>query len=156
MSDVKTHFSAWPLWSPHNKTLYSALFVVHEKNSVVLMATGLKPYKVRGDATEIVVPQTVCVHRILSGFTADGRGSLPCGFIFDISSMQAEIIEDVILRTCSHPWQLTGCRNIGIIGVPGVYRLSLNDSTAIGEAQVWIQRYGNNAFAPQVQNLFFT
>ena len=47
------------------------------------------------------------------------------------------------------------CCNIGIIGVPGTYRLELNDTTAIGVAQVYAELIQVNKLPVQIKDLFF-
>lgn len=143
------------LWSPQNKTLYSSAFSVAPGYVGLLFATGLELYKVRTSASEIVGPQTVCVRRLLFGF--DGYKPEPdlCGWIFNMDNVQVETLVDSLVHVCGLPWQLTACRNIGIIGVPGNYRLELNDSTAIGTAQVYAEIYNIESIPLQVKDLFF-
>lgn len=145
-----------PLWDKTNTTLYSSIFCVPAGQVCVLFASGLEMNKVRTDASELVAPQMVCVRRLLHGY--DGispRTDGQCGWIFDISQVRAEKLVDELVLTCGCAWQLTACRNIGILGVPGHYRLELNDATAIGVAQIYAELYDANSIPLQVQGLFF-
>ena len=54
------------------------------------------------------------------------------------------------------PWTLEPCHNLGIIGIPGAYRLRLNDATAVGTAQVYAEFYDVSAIAPQAYGAFFS
>ena len=78
-----------------------------------------------------------------------------CDWIFDIDNTRAEEVVDQIVQTCDGTWTLSACNNLGIIGVPGSYRLELNDPTAIGEAQVYAELIKVSELPPQISNLFF-
>lgn len=143
------------LWSPSNNTLYSSVFNVPPGQVCLLFADGLSPQKVRISAEEIVVPQTVCVRKLLFGFEGIKPEADLCGWIFNIDSVQVDTLVDSLVHTCGLPWQLTSCRNIGIVGVPGNYRLELNDTTAIGTVQVYAELFDAKSIPLQVKDLFF-
>ena len=77
------------------------------------------------------------------------------GLIFDIDNTCAEEISDQFVQTNNGVWSLSMCCNIGIIGVPGTYRLELNDTTAIGVAQVYAELIQVNKLPVQIKDLFF-
>lgn len=143
------------LWEQSNTSLYSSVFNVPPAQVCVLFANGLEPWKVRADAAEVMVPQSVCVRRLLHGFEGIKPDKDQCGWIFNMDSVRADKLVDLLVQTCGLSWQLTACRNIGIVGVPGHYRLELNDSTAVGTAQVYAELYDAKSIPLQVQNLFF-
>lgn len=144
-----------PLWDQTNTTVYSSIFNVPPAQVCVLFADGLESWKVRVDASEIMVPQTICIRRMLHGYDGMKPDKDRCGWVFDIASVHADMVVDAIVRTCELPWQLTLCKNIGIVGVPGHYRLELNDATAVGKAQVYAELYDAKSIPLQVQSLFF-
>lgn len=145
----------YPLWMPTNKTLYSSVFCVQPQHVCVLFADGLEEWKVRVDSS-IRVPQSVFIRRVLHDYDKiKAREALRPEWIFDISKVRADKIVDACVRTCGVPWDLQKCKNLGIIGVPGSYRLELNDSTAIGVAQVYAEMYNVTDFPEQVADLFF-
>lgn len=143
------------LWPSTNTTLFSSVFTVPQFKVCLLFGTNFKLEKYRADASEFVSPQAVCVRRVLHGFTAPEVSSGSCGWVFDIDSVRADMIVDEVVTSCGAPWQLTLCRNIGIIGLPGSYRLELNDATAVGELQVYAELYDANSFPTQIKDLFF-
>lgn len=150
----------YPLWSETNTSLYSSVFTVPAGKVAILFATGLLPEKVKVCATDFKTKQTVCVRRLLYNFEPQEYAEymvdgLPCGAIFDISTVKEVNIVDEIVRTCGLPWQMTMCRNVALLGVPGTYRLQLNDATAIGEAQVYIELIDGDKIPVQIENLFF-
>lgn len=148
--------SLYPLWKNTNKTEFSSVFSVPPGQVCVLFASGLQKYKYRVDASEVQVPQVFCVRRLLHNFTFPvDKANLPCGWIFDTEKSGADEIIDEIVRSCSDPWQLSMCSNLRVIGVPGTYRLELNDTTAIGKAQVFAELYNAKTFPMQVKDLFF-
>lgn len=143
------------LWSPTNKTLFSSVFTVPQFKVCLLFGANFQLEKYRTDASEFVSPQAVCVRRVMHGFVAPDTSLESCGWVFDIDSVRADMIVDEVVATCGSPWQLTLCRNIGIIGLPGSYRLELNDSTALGTLQVYAELYEANSFPTQIKDLFF-
>ena len=126
--------SLYPLWKNTNKTEFSSVFSVPPGQVCVLFASGLQKYKYT--------------------FPVD-KANLPCGWIFDTEKSGADEIIDEVVRSCSDPWQLSMCSNLRVIGVPGTYRLELNDTTAIGKAQVFAELYNAKTFPMQVKDLFF-
>ena len=151
--------SATPLWNGSNDTLVSSVFVVPPGWSAVIFAAGLLSEKVRRSAAEFKGPQQMCVERLV--FRCDApKAQAPqcdgcCPYVWDVMPT-AELKYADLVETCSLPWILEPCRNIGIIGVPGTYRLRLNDATAIGTAQAFAEWHEHGAIAPQAYGLFFS
>lgn len=143
------------LWSPTNKTLYSSVFTVPQFKVCLLFGAHFAPDKYRATSNDFVTPQAVCVRRVLHGFVAPETSREPCGWVFDLDNVRAELIVDEVVTSCGDPWQLTLCRNIGIIGLPGSYRLELNDATALGTLQVYADLYEASSFPTQIKDLFF-
>lgn len=143
------------LWAPTNKTLFSSVFTVPPMKVCLLFGANFELEKFRVDASEFVSPQAVCVRRVMHGFVAPDVSRESCGWVFDIDSVRADMIVDEVVTSCGAPWQLTLCRNIGIIGLPGSYRLELNDSTALGKLQVYAELYDADSFPTQIKDLFF-
>jgi hypothetical protein len=144
-----------PLWDRTNTTLFSSVFNVAAGQVCVLQAANFEKWAYRQDASQIQVQQMVCVRRVLHDFVVDGIARDQCGWIFNLDNVRSEKIVDAFVQTCGVPWQLTLCKNIGIIGLPGSYRLELNDATAIGIAQVYAEVYDAKSIPLQLQNLFF-
>lgn len=142
-----------PLWSATNNTLYSSLINVPPGAVAVLFATGLQSEAYRS-TDSIKRPQIVCVQRVLFGFdTPSTPGFTPC--VYDVDMLRGKEIVAEFVMTCGKPWQMSKKRNIAVIPLPGIYRLQLNDSTAIGEAQVYVELYSVNDIPPQSLSLFF-
>lgn len=147
-----------PLWSEINRTMYSSIFNVPPGKVCVLFASKLKREKYRVDNSEFASPQTVCVRRLVHNFDQvkfTRRSDCGCcDWIFDVDAYSADMVADEVVDTgCC--WSLTREKNLGIIAVPGTYRLEINDSTAIGEAQVYADLYDAKNFPTQAGNLFF-
>lgn len=147
--------SMFPLWEPTNHTVFSSVFNVPVGYCCILHATDFKSEKYRDDAATFIGPQVVCVKRLVHGFKARRVVNLQCDWIFDIDNSRAEEVVDQIVQTCDGTWTLSACNNIGIIGVPGSYRLELNDPTAIGVAQVYAELVKVSELPSQISNLFF-
>lgn len=154
------------LWADDNPTELSSAFHVPAGKVCVLHATGFADERVRTDAEQIVTEQAVCVHRIIAHEPEQGVYApfddpyLPCGWIYDWTIVGTKedgaVLGEEEIYTCGSPWQLTKCRNIGIIGVPGDYRLKLNDETAIGVVQVYAELYNVADIPHQIAPLFFS
>ena len=149
---------SYPLWSPENKSVYSSCFNVPPRKCAVLFAAGLSEEKARVSAEEFKGPQLMCVRRLTFDFS--GSRLVPvcdrCGRdLFDIDGVAADMIEDEYVESCGVTWQLEPCRNLAVIGVPGVYRLRLNDATAVGSVQVYLSWHDAHALPPQTAHLFF-
>ena len=147
-----------PLWLEANDTLYSSHFFVKPGWSAVLFAANLSEEKVRKSASEFKGPQMACVERLIYKFRRPEPKPDCCGIcshVFEVSLPEAELKAADYVETCSLPWTLEPCRNIGVIGIPGIYRLKLNDATAIGEAQVYVEFHPHKAIAPQVYGAYF-
>lgn len=149
---------AIPLWSGSNSTQLSSVFIVPPGRAVLLFASGLLDERVRTSAAQFKGPQAVCVERLVFGFDAPAPASFRdgCACVVDASLPSADMKSSEQMQTCSLPWMLEPCRNFGIIGIPGTYRLRLNDATAIGTAQVYAEWFDFDAIAPQAYGAFFS
>lgn len=147
------------LWIAENRTTLSSVFCVPPRQVCILHAVDFEKYAYRASADEFLVPQVACVRRILYGFDAaaftSAKDNQSCNFTFDVTGAKADLISDHVVTTCNGPWQLSMCRNLAIIGVPGNYRLELNDATAVGVANVYAELVNIDAIPLQVKDLFF-
>lgn len=145
--------SLLPLWGPRNKTIYSDLFNVPMGKIAVLFATGFERERVRVDNSEFASPQAACVRRIIhsSGLSYTRTGT--CEWV--ASATDAAEVGDEAVQTCGACWMLTQDNNLRIIGVPGTYRLELNDATAVGVMQVYVDLVPVESVPPQIHHLFF-
>lgn len=150
------------LWQPENNTLHSAILEVKEGMAVALFAVGLEQFKVRQDSKEMQDAQRICVSRVLLDYsTTTSRSTGPamnmceCGFVREVEeSTEIELVEEVVTSN-GCPWQLTQCDNFRILAMPGLYRLHLNDDTAIGKVQVYAEEYAIGDIPQQISSLFF-
>lgn len=148
------------LWSEDNETVDSDPFAVTTGKVVALFAVGLTQERIRQDAAEFKDIQRICISRIVYDSNIQARNVrfapvsyCDCGFIQGRVASLAPV-EDIIVAN-GESWNLTSCDNFRFIGAPGIYRLHLNDITAIGKAQVYAEQYNISEIAPQVASLFF-
>lgn len=150
-----------PLWTPENTTLHSSVFEVHAGKAVSLFATGLEQWKVREDSAMPQTPQMICVSKLLRQYKDEAAKQIgpamtvcDCGFVFEATwPVEIQLIEEVVRTRCA--WSLTRCNNFAILAVPGLYRLHLNDDTAIGKAQVYAEQMDIQDIPPQLTGIFF-
>lgn len=142
------------LWLSDSHSMNSDIFTVPPGKVCVLCAANLAKEKVRVTNAEFKTCQSVCVYRIVH--TADAvleqRGSF-CNWV--VAAVDVSKVVDEILYTNGCCWELNNANNLRIIGVPGTYRLRLNDATAIGVAQVYADLYDVEQIPNQVSHLFF-
>lgn len=142
-----------PLWNPDNHTMYSDVFNVAPGKVCMLFAAGLERERVKVENTEFSGKQAVCVRRLLFAPDIAFGKNATCDWVA-ISTSATKIV-DAQVQTCGQCWMLTRDNNLGIIGVPGVYRLELNDATAVDVAQVYAELIDADAIPPQAHKLFF-
>lgn len=155
MLNVDNVSASQPLWLPDNHTIYSSIFNVPHGLCAVLFATGLGPEKYRVNADEFITPQTICVKRILHDYRPYVSGGLRCDWVFDIDNIHAIEVDSENIQTCKGPWAFLMCDNLRIIGVPGTYRLELNDSSAVHKVQVFADLVDVNKLHAGLSPLFF-
>lgn len=147
------------LWEPTNLTMFSSVFTVPEGMSCVLTAHNFRRKRFRSSAQEIKGPQVACVRRILFGFNPEKEvgeaGHNQCEYIYTLPQSGVEKLTDQPVTTENGVWQLSTCRNLAIIGLPGIYRLELNDATVVGDAQVYAEWRKSSSIPLHMQPLYF-
>lgn len=118
-----------------------------------ILTVGLEGDRVREDPSEFVVPRSICIRKIIYEFEPPDNINLPCGFL--PNNVKERAIADVLMQTCGLSWMFDECRNFGIIGLPGVYKLELNDKTIIGKAQAYLELYKSEELPSQIEKHFF-
>lgn len=147
-----------PLWTDDNHTADSAAFTVRPGEAALVVATGLLPQRVKTDAKEFDSPQLACLSRLIPIAETTIRTTVvsPCPQC--ASSQAYERIESstvevpVLIDGCR--WQIDACNNIRILALPGTYRFHLNDETAVGEAQIYVEIYKLEQLAPNIKPEF--
>lgn len=144
----------FPLWAPDNKTVFSSLFHVPEGFCCVLTADGFSEAAYRSSSIVPKVAQLACVRRVLYSFDKDAAfarmsatvsASLRDTWIYDISQLSAEEVSNVAVTSCCESWAVGMNDNLRVIPLPGTYCMMLNDSTAIGTAQVFAELLSNES-----------
>lgn len=148
----------YPLWSPSNASEVSSLFVVYPGKCVVLSAVGLADTATQTEAS-FRTKQMVCVERLLyepmKQTTRRSADDCGCDWIIDVSARMAiEVSGDAVSVGGCH-WTMDSCDNVKIVGLPGTYRLRLNDPTAGGVAQVYAELYDASQIPAQLFGMFF-
>lgn len=142
------------LWSEANHTMFSDMFAIAPGKVCLLYASGLEKEKVRVTDAEFKTCQTVCVRRVIH--MAEGvlsKRDTWCDWV--ITAVDVEKVVDDLVQSCNVCWELSHANNLRIIGVPGTYRLELNDATAIGVAQVYADLFDARQLPEQIAHLFF-
>ena len=142
----------YALWEPDNLTVESSFFLVPPHKCVLLSAVRFEQFKHREDAS-FRVPQMACVERMLYDYIPP---KARCNdFVFIQSLVMGEEVASDTVSSGGCYWSLSMCDNMKIVGLPGTYRLRLNDPTAVGTAQVYAELFDYEQIPPQMAGMFF-
>lgn len=147
-----------PLWPEDNHTVDSEIFHVRPGEAALLVAAGLLAHRVRASQEEFDEPQSACLSRLVSsdGTVVKRTVTSPCPQctgVLEYSSTAGSSIEvPVMVNGCR--WTISACNNFRILAVPGAYRLHLNDETAIGKAQIYVDIFKLEQLAPNIKPEF--
>lgn len=142
-----------PMWQPTNDTPDSLVFTLRANEVALLVATGFARYRTRTTVTEMRSPQFACLHRLIFEYNADTPVALEpctcCDFLYEHNPEWAIVFDEPVqLNGCV--LGLSKCHNTMLLGVPGSYYFHLNDTTAIGRAQVWIDVFKSDELPLQL------
>lgn len=149
-----------PLWDCENETQYSSIFTIKPGYVGLLIASGFEKYRYRASAEEAQALQGACVYKYMAFDSCHlDKAIVPvsiCDYVYDYSMVHTTFDEAwAPVNRCGKSWFISACDNIKIIGIPGTYQLYLNDSTAIGQAQVWLDTLPFDKIPVQVSDYFF-
>lgn len=120
--------------------LVSAPFAVYPGGTVILRAWNIAQYKQPANDKEPTnLPQEVKIQMVSFGdieMVVDEDSACACEAKYE-QTTSIKYAEDIV--TCC-PWSMTACENIATLTLPGVYRLRLNDTSALGEVFVKMMR----------------
>lgn len=136
-----------PLWLPDNETQDSSVFKVLDGYTALLVATGFERFRVNTETKEFRSPQLACLHRLIFLVDQVNVGALEprtaCDYLYEVTQNITNVTDEVMYRSdCM--LTLGGCDTVGVLPIPGTYYFHLNDATAIGTAQIWIELYRND------------
>lgn len=142
----------YALWEPDNLTVESSFFLVPPHKCVLLSAVKFEPYKLRTDSS-FRVEQMACVERMLYDYVPPKNRNGEFVFVPSLV-MGKEVASDTVTSGGCY-WSLSACDNMKFVGLPGTYRLRLNDPTAVGIAQVYAELFDYEQIPPQIAGMFF-
>lgn len=143
-----------PLWPVGSTSMYSDIINIAPGKVCVIYASGLEIERCRTSNDEFKGPQAICVRKLIHA--ADMvlvRRSTWCDWV--VTPTNAATVMDDVVQVSGCCWELTHNNNLRIIGVPGTYRLELNDCTAIGTAQAYADLYSVEQLPHNIAHLFF-
>lgn len=134
-----------PLWQNGNETQDSPIFTIDVGKVAVLFATGFAAKRVRVSETELDGPQFACLRRVIfdcaPGVVVALEPCSYCDYLYEQGSLTKSIICDEGVYVNGNALGLSKCNNLMVLGLPGSYYFHLNDTTAIGKAQIWVEMY---------------
>jgi hypothetical protein len=133
----------------------SALFYVTRGWTVVLSAYGFSRSPLPIDPDKFKAMQRACLHRVITR-TVEFPQELPCGVFPEVgANTRVEVIAEAPVIVNGREWSLNACGNLAFLGVPGIYRLVLNDPAAAGNVQVYMEYYHNSELIYRPGGLYF-
>lgn len=145
----------YPLWrNPVSET--SSLFVVQPGKCVLLVAIGFDEFATQTEAS-VRVNQMVCVERVMHELVPGALKpiSCDCDWVFNYDRPLAREISSEAVSVGGCHWTMSKCDNVGIVGLPGTYRLRVNDSTATDHIQVYAEQFDASQIPVQMTKIFF-
>lgn len=131
-----------PLWQPDNATPDSSVFTIKPGEVAVFTATGFAKKRARTTAEEFDSPQLACLHKLIVLTNPDGEvidePSSVCDALSDSVVFTTTVIDEPVRVNCSTV-SISKCSNTLLWALPGLYHWHLNDTTAIGAAQIWME-----------------
>lgn len=134
-----------PLWEDGNNTPDSFVFTLKAGEVALLTASGFAARRVKTSASEMDGPQMACLRRLIFDCIPGEVVALEpcsyCDFMFAQGDMTKSIACDEAVNVNGNALGLSLCNNTLLLALPGSYYFHLNDTTAIGQAQIWIEKY---------------
>lgn len=146
-----------PLWEPSNISMDSSIFRVAPGQAALLFAVKFEDKKYRESVEEVETAQMACVNRLLfaAAMPSDYKARKGCDCVFDALNIRPAQSEDELVLVNGCGWSMSKCNNLRFIGTPGIYRLHLNDNTAVGTAQVYVDFFDAHNLPPHIAGMFF-
>lgn len=128
-----------PIFDESSVEIYSGPFVINPGEVAIIRAFDFADYADRVDTTTARVSQSACLEMLL--FKENPLPLSPgCQGAFlnwnDFVGLPLAV-EKVRVGGCAV--SISKCHNLLLFNVPGTYRFTMNDDTAVGEARIYIQ-----------------
>lgn len=143
-----------PLFTEYSASTTSQPFHINAGEVAIIQAYGFTEFTVDKPEGAPKTTQKACIDKLLWE-----SGPLPsyveCGEpLLSGRSGGSEIVgeEQVYTERCA--WTMDACHNIGILNIPGSYRMELNDTGALGIVRIYYMIVSVGAF-PWNSKLFF-
>lgn len=107
----------------------------------IFTAYGFLDSRVPVDPSLPYVRQQACLNQVHIGSTVYPQ-EYPCGVVRPVGhGVSLEIAAEGPVITDNCPWHLSACQTVGLLDVPGAYRMVLNDPAAAGVVQIYLKAY---------------
>lgn len=143
------------LYNGDSSSVYSPPFRVLPAHVGVLKAYGIGRMAAHVDKEKVRKHQAVCLNMLLYDAGKFPKG-LGCGedptFSWEAAFGALIAEETVITNNCC--WELTACHNVGVITVPGQYRLMVNDDNMLKKINVTLDSHPRGSFIDHSMLIF--
>lgn len=133
-----------PLWQSTNHTANSLAFTLCANEVALFVAMGFESSRTKTTASEMRSPQKACLHRIIVEYNPEQPTALEpcnsCEFMYEYHPTKSTVYDEPV-RVNGCVFSLSKCNNTMLLALPGTYYFHLNDTTAIGQVQIWVEIY---------------
>lgn len=128
-----------PIFDENSVEIQSGVFVINPGEVAILRAFGFADYADRVDTSTTRVSQSACLEMLLFKENPLPRSSGCQGDFIDWNDFIGLPLAAEKVRVGGCAISISKCHNLLLFNVPGTYRFTMNDDTAVGEARIYLQ-----------------
>jgi hypothetical protein len=126
------------LFDENSASVMSDLFYVNSGWTGILRAYGFHGLHQEVETGYPRALTMACVNQVqMADFTK--RYEAPCGVFIPADMVDIRIVNEGPVVTDGCNWAVSACHTLALIDIPGVYRLVLNNPSALGSVFVYLQ-----------------
>lgn len=134
-----------PIFDEQSVELQSGVFVIFPGEIAILRAFGFQDYADRVDTNTTRTEQSGCLEMLLFKETPLPK-SRGCHDTFNFIEFAGAPLAAEKVRVGGCAVSISKCNNLMLWNIPGTYRFSMNDSTALGDARIYLQIISKDEF----------
>jgi hypothetical protein len=118
----------------------SEIFYLNPGYHAIVRSYGFYGGNVTPVAGSFATKQQACLKQIYRTFKKEELDGA-CGVFPSIPSFGLDEYHEEVVISNGCEWHLSACQTVGVISLPGLYRLSLNDAAAVGNVHIYLTAY---------------
>lgn len=133
------NFFPRPIFDESSVEAQSGPFVVHPGEVAIIRAFDFADYADRVDTSTTRVSQSACLEMLLFKENELPESSGCRGDFLDWNAFAGLPLAAEKVRVGGCAVSISKCHNLLLLNVPGTYRFTMNDDTAVGNARIYVQ-----------------